>query len=70
VTDIEYTALTMLDAGEEKMRALGVQVWLAGLNPHVLRIVRATALGHRLGRKRMFFDVPTAVAAYEALAAS
>ncbi|HWH41511.1 MAG TPA: SulP family inorganic anion transporter [Usitatibacter sp.] len=69
VSDIEYTALTMLDSGEEKMRALGVQVWLAGLNPLVLAIVRATALGRRLGHERMFFDVPTAVAAYEALPA-
>ena len=65
VSDLEYTALTMLDAGEAKMRAMDVQVWLAGLNPHVLAIVRETALGRRLGRDRMFFDVATAVAAYE-----
>jgi len=65
VTDIEYTALTMLAAGEEKLRGKGVELWLAGLNPHVLAIVRETPLGRRLGRSRMFFNLQTAVEAYE-----
>jgi MFS superfamily sulfate permease-like transporter len=65
VTDLEYTALGMLIAGEEKLAGMGTTLWLAGLNPHVLEIVRGTALGQRLGRERMFFDVPTAVEAYE-----
>jgi sulfate permease, SulP family len=70
VSDIEYTALTMLAAGEEKLRGKGVELWLAGLNPHVLAIVRETALGRRLGRARMFFDLQTAVGAYESRRAS
>ena len=67
VTDLEYTALNMLDAGERKLAGLGVELWLAAINPHTLAIVREHALGRRLGRERMFFDVPTAVAAYERL---
>jgi MFS superfamily sulfate permease-like transporter len=65
VTDLEYTALAMLTAGEAKLAGRGVQLWLAGLNPHVLEIVRDSPLGRTLGRNRMFFDAPTAVAAYE-----
>jgi len=65
VSDIEYTALAMMTAGEEKLRARSVELWLAGLNPHVLEIVREAPLGQRLGPSRMFFNVQTAVAAYE-----
>jgi len=65
VSDIEYTALAMLSAGEEKLREQGGELWLANLNPHVLAIVRETPLGRRLGRERMFIDLPTAIAAFE-----
>ncbi|MGZ5659941.1 MAG: STAS domain-containing protein, partial [Usitatibacter sp.] len=65
VSDIEYTALNMLSEGEAKLREKGAVLWLAALNPHVLDIVRDTALGRRLGRERMFFNVQTAVDAYE-----
>ena len=65
VSDIEYTALAMITAGEEKLGAEGVELWVAGLNPEVLAIVRESPLGRRLGRSRMFFDVRSAVAAYE-----
>jgi MFS superfamily sulfate permease-like transporter len=65
VSDIEYTALAMLAAGEEKLAQKGGSLWIAGLNPHVLEIVRETALGRKLGRERMFFNVQTAVEAYE-----
>ena len=65
VFDLEYTALGMLAAGEEKLAEKGATLWLAGLNPHVLDIVRETAFGKKLGRERMFFNVQTAVEAYE-----
>jgi MFS superfamily sulfate permease-like transporter len=68
VSDLEYTALGMLAAGEEKLAEKGASLWLAGLNPHVLDIVRETALGKKLGRERMFFNVQTAVEAYESRA--
>jgi MFS superfamily sulfate permease-like transporter len=69
VIDIEYTALSMLTAGERKLGEKGGELWLAGLNPHVLDIVRESPLGRRLGRDRMFFNVQRAVETYEGLAA-
>ena len=65
VTDIEYTALAMLTAGEARLAERHMRLWIAGLNPHVLEIVRGAPLGRTLGEERMFFDVSTAVAAYE-----
>ena len=65
VTDIEYTALRMLIEAEERLRAAGISLWLAGLNPQVLDVVRRSALGDRLGRAGMFFNLDAAVHAYE-----
>jgi MFS superfamily sulfate permease-like transporter len=65
LTDVEYTALGMLTAGEAKLAERGIELWVAGLNPEVLGIVRESPLGHALGTDRMFFDAPSAVAAYE-----
>jgi anti-anti-sigma factor len=66
VPGIEFTALRMLVDSEQKWRALGVEIWLAALNPEVLDVVRKTPLAERLGRERMFFTVEDAVAAFEA----
>jgi SulP family sulfate permease len=66
--DIEYTALKMLIEAEEKLRRQGVTLWIAALNPHVLKVVQQSALGQTLGRERMFFDVPSAVRRYEQMA--
>ncbi|HEU4924602.1 MAG TPA: SulP family inorganic anion transporter [Burkholderiales bacterium] len=65
VLDLEYTALKMLTEGEERLRAEGVELWLAGCNPEVLAVVRNSKLGERLGRERMFFNVGGAVQHYE-----
>jgi MFS superfamily sulfate permease-like transporter len=62
---LEYTALTMLMAGEEKMRDLGITLWLVGLNPEVLEVVKRSGLGERLGRERMFFTLEQAVERYQ-----
>jgi MFS superfamily sulfate permease-like transporter len=64
-TDLEYTALTMLSAGEERLAREGAQLWLAGLNPQVLGIVRQTPLGRKLGAERMFRSVQEAVEVFE-----
>jgi MFS superfamily sulfate permease-like transporter len=64
VHDLEYTALKMLTEGEERLRADGVQLWLVGLNPGVLEVVRRSPLGARLGREGMHFNLETAVAKY------
>ena len=68
--DIEYTALKMLIEAEERLRRQGVQLWIAALNPEVLKVVQHSALGRLLGRERMFFNVQTAVHHYEQIAAA
>ena len=65
VTDIEYTALRMLIEAEERLRAVGISLWLAGLNPQALDVVRRSKLGDQLGRAGMFFNLDAAVHAYE-----
>jgi MFS superfamily sulfate permease-like transporter len=67
VFDLEYTALKMLTEAETRSRENGVLLWLAGLNPGVLEVVRRSPLGATLGRERMFFNLEQAVAAYQSL---
>jgi sulfate permease, SulP family len=64
VPDLEYTALKMLIEGEEKQQERGLTLWLVGLNPGVLSMVKRSALGEILGRDRMFFNLETAVTQY------
>jgi len=63
--DIEYTALKMLIEAEERMRTNGITLWVAALNPQVLKTVQQSPLGDTLGRARMFFNLHSAVAQYE-----
>jgi sulfate permease, SulP family len=63
--DIEYTALKMFNEGEEKLRADGIELWLAALNPTVLEVVKHSRLGEVLGEQRMFFNVQMAVERYQ-----
>lgn len=65
IFDIEYTALKMLEEGEEKLRRDGVEFWIAALNPTVLAAIRRSELGRRLGRERMFFTLQLAVERYQ-----
>lgn len=69
VFDIEYTALKMLTAAENKIRADGRVLCLTGLNPRVLELVRRSALGAALGRERMLFDLEHAVTQFRNTAA-
>ncbi|HKH72071.1 MAG TPA: SulP family inorganic anion transporter [Vicinamibacterales bacterium] len=65
--DLEYTALKMLIEAEERLRNSGITLWLASLNPQVLKTVQQSPLGETLGRARMFFNLHSAVAHYEQL---
>ena len=60
----EFTALKMLAEAEAKLRAEGVELWLAALSAEALPLVQGSPLGARLGRERMFFTVPQAVDTY------
>ncbi len=67
VSDLEYTALHMLTDAEKRLREDGgVLLWLVGLNPDVLEMVRRSPLGDTLTHERMFFTIDLAVARYEA----
>ena len=56
--------------GEKRTTESGVVVWLAGLNPGVLEVVRHTGLDQRLGRERMLFNAREAIKRYQALRAT
>jgi high affinity sulfate transporter 1 len=64
VPGFEYTALQMLVAADDRLREEGLELWLAGLNPEALELVKRTPLAEQLGRERMFFTVEEAVAAW------
>jgi len=64
VFDIEYSALQMLIEGERFASRTGRNLWLAGLNPDVLEVVRHAGLAEQLGRQRMFFNAGAAIERY------
>ena len=64
VPDIEYSALQMLVEGEKRATEGGAVVWLVGLNPGVLEVVRNAGLDQRLGRERMLFNARAAIERY------
>jgi len=69
VPDIEYSALQALMEGEKRATESGAVVWLVGLNPGVLEVVRHAGLDQRLGRERMLFNARAAIERYQALEA-
>ena len=64
VPDIEYSALQMLVEGEARMAESGTVIWLAGLNPGVMKVVEHAGLAERLGRERMVFNARLAIERY------
>jgi sulfate permease, SulP family len=64
VPDLEYTALKMLIEAEAQARARGVSLWLVGLTPATLALVKRSPLGDLLGRERMHFNCEVAVTKY------
>ena len=70
VPDIEYSALLALMEGEKRATERGAVVWLMGLNPGVLEVVRHAGLDQRLGRERMLFNAREAIEHYQALRAA
>ena len=67
VPDIEYSALQALMEGEKRATESGAILWLVGLNPDVLEVVRHAGLDQRLGRERMLFNARAAIERYQAL---
>jgi MFS superfamily sulfate permease-like transporter len=65
VPDLEYTALRALTSMEATLRSSGITLWLAGLNPEVLKVVERSPLGELLGPARIFANLREAVRTYE-----
>lgn len=70
VPDIEYSALQALMEGEARANERGAVVWLVGLNPGVLEVVRNAGLAERLGSERLLFNARGAIERYQALQAT
>jgi sulfate permease, SulP family len=70
VPDIEYSALQALMEGEKRATERGTTVWLVGLNPGALEVVRRAGLDERLGRERMLFNARAAIERYQAMQAA
>jgi sulfate permease, SulP family len=66
VFDVEYSALKMLDEGEQRYGEQGIVVWLAALNPNVLESVRSSPLWQRLGSERLLFNARAAIRKFAA----
>jgi high affinity sulfate transporter 1 len=66
IASFEYTALLMFADGEKRLRAEGMELWLADLSPEALTQIQRTALGKLLGRERMHFTLANAVEAFQA----
>jgi sulfate permease, SulP family len=70
VPDIEYLALQALLEGEARGTERGAVMWLVGLNPGVLEVVRNSGLAERLGRERMLFNARAAIERYQTVQAT
>lgn len=57
IPDIEYTALAMLTEAEQNLRARGITLWLAAINPDLLVLIERSPLGLALGHGRMHFNL-------------
>jgi len=51
VIDIEYTALKMLIEAEGRLRAEGIALWLAALNPEAFAVVQRSTTGRDAGTR-------------------
>jgi high affinity sulfate transporter 1 len=67
VFDIEYSALAMLDEGEQRLAREGTVVWLAGLNPRVLASMQSSPLRQRLGEERQLPNARAAIRKHQEL---
>ena len=70
VPDLEYSALQAMIEGEKRLTDRGIVVWLVGLNPGVLEMVRHAGLADRLGRERMLFNARAAIERYKEMQAT
>ncbi len=70
VPDIEYSALQMMMERDKLARERGATVWLVGLNPTALDVVRRSGLAEQLGPDRLLFNARAAIERFKALDAA
>ena len=63
VSDVEYTALTMLTETEKRQRKLAISLWLVGLTPRYSKMVQLP-LNEAIGPESIHFSLEMAVAKY------
>ncbi len=68
VPDVEYSALQMLEERERRATEAGLTVWVVGLNPSVLEVVRRVGFDRHLGPDRLLFNARAAIERYQTLA--
>lgn len=61
VPDIEYSALQLLVEREKRASEQDPALWLVGLNPSVLEVVRRSGLADRLGPERLLYNARAAI---------
>jgi len=64
VFDLEYSALKSFIEAEKRLTERGISVWLVGLAPAVLQVVRRSTLGTTLGQDGLHFNLEMAVERY------
>jgi len=69
IPDLEYSALQRIIEGEQRIGERGETLWLAALNPNVLKMVRLSGLAERLGDERLLFNARSAIKQFQALQA-
>ena len=67
ILDIEFSALQMLIEAEARSPERGYVLWVVGLNPEALKVVRSSGLADRLGRDRLLFNAREAIKKFQSL---
>jgi SulP family sulfate permease len=67
VPDSEYSALQILIEEEKRLAERDKTLWLAALNPGVLKVVRHSSLSELLEKKRLLFNARSAIKQFQAL---
>jgi MFS superfamily sulfate permease-like transporter len=70
VPDVEYSALQELAESDRRHAAQGVELWLVGLNPGVLEMVRHSGVAAQFGPRRLLFNAREAIVRYQARGAA
>jgi MFS superfamily sulfate permease-like transporter len=69
VPDLEHSVLRSLEEVDERLRADGITLWVAALNPAAREAYERAPIGRAMGRERMCFNLEVAVERFQQLPA-